>query len=87
MIPAAAQDGRRWRLYSANVPAMAPGTFGRHKMIRKLLLLIPLSLSACAEPAPPPVDGEIVRAAVKHAQDKVDSEPRSQGRDSAESEG
>ena len=41
-------------------------------MIRSGLLGIMIALSACAEPPPPPVDGEIITQAVEHAQAQVD---------------
>jgi hypothetical protein len=41
-------------------------------MIRYALLAIVLSLSGCAEPPPPAVDGEIVRHAVELAQARAD---------------
>jgi hypothetical protein len=41
-------------------------------MIRKALFAIALSLSACAEPLPPAVDGQIVRHAVELAQARAE---------------
>ncbi len=41
-----------------------------------LSLILVASLSACAEPLPAPVDGEIIERAVKHAQDQTDDARR-----------
>ncbi|HET9428001.1 MAG TPA: hypothetical protein VFO69_06540 [Allosphingosinicella sp.] len=45
-------------------------------MVRRFLFIVVASLSACAEPSPPPVDGAIIEAAVKHAQDQTDDARR-----------
>jgi hypothetical protein len=41
-------------------------------MIRKAILISATSLSACAEPPPPAVGGQIVRHAVELAQARVE---------------
>jgi len=47
-------------------------------MIRRVLFIMVAALAGCAEPPPPPVDGEIIERAVKHAQDQTDGARRRQ---------
>lgn len=52
-------------------------------MIRKALLGIVLALGGCGETPLPPVEGEIIEQAVKHAQDRIDGGRRPLGADAA----